>query len=346
MNTTTFSNFSNAAILVGSLGALFLGFGFTPAAEAQVPLVLALGDSITHGLGDTGVSCFGSSGGYPPRLRSSLQSRGRQVSTRTFGICGELSSGGVSRINNVLGQNPEADVILIMEGTNDLSNNNISIESIRFNINTMVDRAEAAGVVPVMASPIPRAPEGGNNANTAYFRGLLRTDAENRNVVFADAYGGMIDIFDLYNRFYSDPYHPNSSGYDILAQVFLSPTEAALDRLVPEVCTVGENTLCLSSERFRVEVEWQTGSGSGQATAVPSSSDTGFFWFFNSDNLELVVKVLDGRDINGHFWVFYGALSDVQYEITVTDTQTRRQKVFTNPQGQQASVGDTLAFRD
>ncbi len=346
MNESALSPTPRLTTLVVLCLTLTALFAFSAGVEAQTPLVVAFGDSITHGLGDGNVSCSGAPGGYPPRLRSRLSNKGIQISTRTSGICGELTSTGVSRINNVLNQNPDADVILIMEGTNDLSNNNISIESIRFNINTMADRAEAAGVIPVISSVIPRAPEAGNNANTAFFRSLIRSDAEDRNLVFADPYGGMIDIFDLYNRFYSDPYHPNSGGYDILSQIFVNPTEAALERLVPDVCTVGENTLCLSSERFRVEVEWQTDTDSGQATAVPSSADTGFFWFFNSDNLELVVKVLDGRAINGHFWVFYGALSDVQYEITVTDTQTRRQKVFTNPQGQQASVGDTLAFKD
>ena len=58
------------------------------------------------------------------------------------------------------------------------------------------------------------------------------------------------------------------------------------------------------------------------APAVPITADTGYFWFFDDANVELVVKVLDGRSVNGHFWVFFGALSDVGYSITVTDTAT------------------------
>ncbi len=61
-------------------------------------------------------------------------------------------------------------------------------------------------------------------------------------------------------------------------------------------------------------------------------------------NVELVIKVLDGTAINGHFWVFYGALSNVQYTITVTDTQTQAVKTYTNPSGTLASVADTSAF--
>jgi len=47
---------------------------------------------------------------------------------------------------------------------------------------------------------------------------------------------------------------------------------------------------------------------------------------------------------NGKFWVFYGALSSVEYTIRVTDTVTGKVKAYTNPKGQFASVGDTEAF--
>jgi len=83
---------------------------------------------------------------------------------------------------------------------------------------------------------------------------------------------------------------------------------------------------------------------SGVGQAVPLTSDTGYFWFFSGNNIELVLKVVDGRGFNGHLWVFYGALSDVEYTITVTDTQTGAVKTYFNPQGQLASVADTAAF--
>lgn len=113
-----------------------------------------------------------------------------------------------------------------------------------------------------------------------------------------------------------------------------------------DACTATAEALCLNQSRFRVTVNWQVPSqnrfGSGQA--VPISGDTGYFWFFSSANVELTLKVLDGRSVNGHFWVFYGALSNVQYTITVTDTQTSAFKVYPNPSGTLASVADTSAF--
>jgi PKD repeat protein len=113
-------------------------------------------------------------------------------------------------------------------------------------------------------------------------------------------------------------------------------------------CTPDATTLCLNDSRFQVRVAWvavhQGTSGDGQAVAL--TSDTGYFWFFNSSNVELVLKVLDGRPVNGHFWVFFGALTNVQFTLTVTDTQTGVVKTYFNPQDTQASISDTAAFVD
>ncbi|MEO8432117.1 MAG: S8 family serine peptidase [Acidobacteriota bacterium] len=111
-------------------------------------------------------------------------------------------------------------------------------------------------------------------------------------------------------------------------------------------CTANATTLCLNGGRFKVQVAWQvpSQSRSGVGTAVPLTGDTGHFWFFSSNNVELVIKAVDGRALNNKFWVFYGALSDVQYTITVTDTTTGAVKTYSNPSGTLASVADTSAF--
>ena len=100
-------------------------------------------------------------------------------------------------------------------------------------------------------------------------------------------------------------------------------------------CSGSTTTLCLNQARFTVRVAWAvpTQGTSGTGTAIALTADTGYFWFFSASNVELVVKVLDGRAVNNHFWIFYGALSDVQYTMTVTDTQTGAVKVYSNTQG-------------
>ena len=110
-------------------------------------------------------------------------------------------------------------------------------------------------------------------------------------------------------------------------------------------CVAGPRRLCLNGGRFAVEARWRDFAGNtGEGTAVALTADTGWFWFFDDDNVEAVVKVLDGRPVNGKFWLFYGALSNVEYTLTVTDTATGAERTYANPRGRFASVGDTDAF--
>ncbi len=111
-------------------------------------------------------------------------------------------------------------------------------------------------------------------------------------------------------------------------------------------CSSDATSLCLNAGRFRARVDWRVPSQgtSGVGTAVQLTSDTGYFWFFSNGNVELVLKAVDGRAFNGKFWVFYGALSNVEYTITVTDTQTGQVRIYQNPFGTLASFADTSAF--
>jgi hypothetical protein len=114
-------------------------------------------------------------------------------------------------------------------------------------------------------------------------------------------------------------------------------------------CTSSATELCLNGGRFRVSVIFSAptlGIMNAPAQAVPLTSDTGYFWFFSSNNIELVIKAVDGRAFNQHYWVFYGALSDVEYTINVTDTVTGAVKIYSNPAGHLASVADVVAFTE
>ncbi len=114
-----------------------------------------------------------------------------------------------------------------------------------------------------------------------------------------------------------------------------------------DVCVPDNNTLCLGTEgRFRATITWEDfegGTGDGKVAAL-ATEDTGSFWFFNPENIEMVVKALDGRQTNGRHWIFFGSLTNVEFELTVTDTQTSLQKVYSNALSNFASVGDTDAF--
>jgi hypothetical protein len=111
-------------------------------------------------------------------------------------------------------------------------------------------------------------------------------------------------------------------------------------------CGADTGRLCLLGGRFQVEVSWEDPlrgtSGEGQAFSLTDQS--GYFWFFSPENVELMVKLVDGSLVNGRVWVFYGALSHVPYTIVVTDTATGQRRTYDNPAFQLASRADTDAF--
>lgn len=112
-----------------------------------------------------------------------------------------------------------------------------------------------------------------------------------------------------------------------------------------EIAPPDTHTLLLNADRFRVTANYSSPAGSGSGTAVPMTTDTGYFWFFSANNVEMTIKVVDGRAVNGKFWVFAAGMTNVGVVITVTDTQTNAVKTYTNTQGIAFQpVQDTSAF--
>ena len=131
----------------------------------------------------------------------------------------------------------------------------------------------------------------------------------------------------------------------LCAALFVAgPSRARAAEAAP--CVADTTTLCLNAGRFKVQVAWSVPSQgtSGIGTGIALTTDTGEFWFFSANNIELVIKVVDGRALNEKFWVFYGALSNVQYTITVTDSTNGAVRTYVNPNGNLASVADVVAF--
>ena len=114
----------------------------------------------------------------------------------------------------------------------------------------------------------------------------------------------------------------------------------------PGTCTPDDQTLCLDDARFRVTATWtKPDASSGQGQAVALTGDTGYFWFFDSTNVEVIVKVLEACGVNGYRWVFASGLTNVQVNLTVTDVVTGTTNTYKNPQSTAfQAVQDTKAF--
>ena len=132
-----------------------------------------------------------------------------------------------------------------------------------------------------------------------------------------------------------------------------APFAAAAPQASAGACVPGARTLCLLDGRFALEVEFidpnvtdpeATAEKPGYVLPSLTTEQTGFFWFFNAENIELAAKVLDGRGLNGRHWLLYGGLSDVEYTLTATDTVTGLSKTYRNEPGSVCGKIDTDAF--
>lgn len=131
---------------------------------------------------------------------------------------------------------------------------------------------------------------------------------------------------------------PGGAGLDAatLAPLATVPGRAAAG------CRSSSGQLCLD-DRFTVSVSWRNpGNGtSGQGVAVPFSKVTGAFHFGEASNLELMTKVINQGDRIDFFW---GALSDLEYTINVTDTLTGQIKTYRNTAGRYCGGLEVDAF--
>lgn len=114
--------------------------------------------------------------------------------------------------------------------------------------------------------------------------------------------------------------------------------------------TCGTDSLCLLSDRFDVTLAARNPRDGATGAGVPTAQNDVFGYFTipaltgNTQNPEVIFKILDGRPVNQKFWVFYGGLTDFEYTLTVLDRTTGTTRTYTKPGGQFVGGADTSAF--
>lgn len=109
------------------------------------------------------------------------------------------------------------------------------------------------------------------------------------------------------------------------------------------------NALCLNT-RFAITTKWRTNPTPGTPTdgngsVVVAGPNSGIFWFFSSDNWEVMVKVLNACGLNNRYWVFSAATTNVFYRMEVFDVRAGVNKIYFNYPGPPApAVTDVNAF--
>lgn len=182
--------------------------------------IVAMGDSITFGLGDIGVATCDErlrrTGGFCPRLEGLS---GKTVVNR--GVCGAESRDGAADVHAVL-RNWTPGVLLIDYSPNDLFNG--TEEAIR-NIRTMIGVAINNKTVPVVGTLVPST---GEHRGWLPFiesvNGRIRDLCRELDVKCADHYEAFVRnqgfAISPYALLSEDGLHPNAAGYDVMAKTW------------------------------------------------------------------------------------------------------------------------------
>jgi hypothetical protein len=91
-------------------------------------------------------------------------------------------------------------------------------------------------------------------------------------------------------------------------------------------------------------VEWEGPTGPSVAGADPWSDLAGTFSFHRPAVPDVALKLVDGRSVNGHVWLFTTSLTSLAYTVTVTDTETGETRIVESPAGSFTGLADLAAF--
>jgi acyl-CoA thioesterase-1 len=185
-------------------------------APRRGPLVVFLGDSLTAGLGLPQEQAF------PALLERRLLESGRPITAVNAGVSGDTTTGGLARLDWVLGQRPA--VLVVGLGANDALRGQ-PLELIESNLRAIVERGKASGArVLLLGMRIP------TNYGPGYaeeFAAIYPRVARSLGVELVpfllDGVGGRAGL----NQ--EDGIHPNARGTEIVAENVLPHLERLLN---------------------------------------------------------------------------------------------------------------------
>lgn len=202
----------------------------------------------------------------------------------------------------------------------------------------------------------------GDSENPEVFVKVL--DGREVNGRFWVFYGGLTDldyvlmvtdIDTMQIRTYHKLAGSTAGGFDVGNGVTKETCASEVDGALlpagnPSKADAGESELNLSGGRFGIDLVARDArtETKGAGKVIWQNDVSGYFALpsltGDASIPEVFVKVLDGRSMNGHFWVFFSGLTDLEYTLTVTDKATGASKVYVKNAGSACGAFDTDAF--
>jgi acyl-CoA thioesterase-1 len=176
---------------------------------AARPRIVALGDSLTAGLG------LESAQAYPALLQKRIDAAGLNYEVVNAGVSGDTSAGGLRRVDWAL--EGDVRVLIVALGGNDALRG-LPVEQLKQNLDAIAERATARKVKVILAGM--EAPPNFGPAYTAAFRQTYREVASKHGAVLIpfllDGVAGLPEM----NQ--GDGIHPTAAGAEKLAETVWS----------------------------------------------------------------------------------------------------------------------------
>jgi acyl-CoA thioesterase-1 len=175
-------------------------------ATVDKPRIVALGDSLTAGLG------LDPSQAYPALLQKRLDAAGLKYEVVNAGVSGDTSAGGLRRVDWAL--DGDVKVLIVALGGNDALRG-LPVEQLRQNLTAIVERAKARGIKVILAGM--EAPPNFGAGYTAAFRETYRDVAKAHGAVLIPFL--LEGVAGLPEMNQGDGIHPTAAGAQRVADI-------------------------------------------------------------------------------------------------------------------------------
>ena len=188
-------------------------------APAQRPRVVALGDSLTAGLGlpTTDIA-------WPALVQQKIAAAGLDAEIVNAGVSGDTTAGGLRRLDWALEGNVK--VLIVAFGGND-GLRGLPVPQMKENLSQIIDRARERSIVVIHAGM--EAPPNFGQEYATGFRQAFRDVALNKRVLFIPFLLNNVAGKPELNQ--ADGIHPNQQGTQIVADTVWSVLEPLLDQM-------------------------------------------------------------------------------------------------------------------
>lgn len=189
-----------------------------PHAAARTLRLVALGDSLTAGLGLPPGKAF------PDRLQAALRAKGFDVEVLNAGVSGDTAADGLARYGWAVPA--DADALIVELGANDMLRG-LPPEQTKKTLAAILDKAKAAKI-PVLIAGMRAAPNLGaeyDRAFDAIYPALAKADGAALYPFFLDGVAGDPKL----NQ--PDGLHPKAEGVEVIVERILPSVEETLKQV-------------------------------------------------------------------------------------------------------------------